>query len=396
MTSRRARWGTIGLLCIALLVTGCSAAEPGPAGDPRPVGQALPAVDTTQMRLPTPFEGLQVVTPEWEITPHYADGVYLAAGEHDGVLEFTAVDLTGEALWSAQRPLSCSGFALTTDAQGRALAILTDVNTTDEALAGTSASAYDLSTGEQVWGPVEVPGPYQGPGLVFAAPPEEFVGESGPRTALDPTTGQIAATESGADPERIVGEYHGTLLLEDGQHLIARDIARSRELWRVPLADHGWDPGSIRPTLDPISDEERVLIEVSATSQALLDLRDGTVLSEALREAAVDASTDTRVILDDDGLHAYDSDDQLLWSLSTSAETSIAAVGGVFLYLREDQAVRVHNVITGEVAEAYDPHGQGPIIVPIHITANGTALLSDGQRYLMATIDTLPTTDPVP
>lgn len=58
--------------------------------------------------------------PGWDTTPQHADGVYLAAGERDGVLEFTAVDAHGDVLWAAQRPASCTRFAVTTDAQGRA------------------------------------------------------------------------------------------------------------------------------------------------------------------------------------------------------------------------------------------------------------------------------------
>lgn len=140
------------------------------------------------MRLPTSFEELAVLDPGWDTDAQYADGVYLAAGEHDGVLEFTSVDVHGRVLWAVQRPASCTGFAVTTDADGRALAVLGDLQTSSDALAATTASAYDLTTGEHVWGPVEVRGPYQGPGLVFAAPPEGFMGETGPRVALDPTT----------------------------------------------------------------------------------------------------------------------------------------------------------------------------------------------------------------
>lgn len=171
--------GTLALSVAAVLVvTGCAASEPEPERDPYLVDEALPVVDTTGMQLPTSFEELEVVDPGWDTAAQHAEGVYLAAGERDGVLEFTAVDVHGEVLWAAQRPASCTGLAATTDAHGRALAILGDLETTADALAATTATAYDLTTGEHVWGPVEVPGPYQGPGLVFAAPPEGFMGQT--------------------------------------------------------------------------------------------------------------------------------------------------------------------------------------------------------------------------
>lgn len=387
MTYRHARHTGVTLAAVTvLLVTACEASEPEPVRNTYPVQDPLPEVDTAGMQLPTPFEELRVVDPGWDTTHQYADGVYLAAGERDSVLEFTAVDVHGDVLWAAQRPASCSGFAVTTDAQGRALAILGDIQTTDEALAATTATAYDLTTGEQVWAPVEVPGPHQGPGLVFAASPEGFMGDSGPRTALDPTTGRVVATESSADEIRLVGEYHGIVLLTEDDALVARDTTDDGELWRIPLAEHGLTAASIGPSPSTPSGDGLALIATSDSTSALIDLQEGAILSQTAREAAVDPTTGTLVILDDTGLHAYDTDDQPLWSLTVAPETTIAALGSVFLYLREDGTIRVRNVLTGDVAQAYEPHGQGPIIVPAQITANGAAVLLDGDRRLLAAV----------
>lgn len=396
MTPRRGRSSLALAAVAALLVTGCGASEPEPVRDPYSVDGSLPVVDTSGLQLPTPFEELEVVDPGWDITPQYADGVYLAAGERDGVLEFTAVDVYGDVLWAAQRPASCTGFVVTTDAHGRALAILGDLQITADALAATTATAYDLTTGEQVWGPVEVPGPYQGPGLVFAAPPDGFMGETGPRVALDPTTGDVAADESSPEGIRIIGEYHGIVLLTHEDALIARDTADDHELWRIPLAEHGWTAASISASLRPEPGDGLALIATSETTGALLDLDQGSIVSSTARDAAVDPTTGTLVTLDDTGLHGYDADDRPLWSLPVAAETTIAAIGGVFLYLREDGAIRVHNVLTGDVAQAYEPDGQGPIIVPTHITINGAALLLQERRHLVATIAESPLNESSP
>lgn len=389
MNRRRASSIVVGLIVsTTLLLAACGPAEPDLARDPHPVGSQLPEVDTTGMWLSTPYTDLRIVDPGWETTVRYADGVYLSAGERDGALEFTALDIHGDVLWAAQRPISCTGFTLSTDSTGRTLAVLTDTRTTDDALAGTTATAYDLTTGDHVWGPVQVPGVYQGPGLVYAAPPEGPMGDTGPRTALDPSTGHVAAEESDRADERIIGEYDGTLLLADGHALIGRDAAVDQDLWRIPLAEHGWTTAGLGPSLEASPGSGLALIETSGSAGALIDLSRGTVIDDDALDAAVDPTSGTRVVLDGDGLHASDAGGKSLWSTAVTPGTSIAALGGVMLYLREEDkgAVRVHNAITGDVAQAYAPDGHGTIVVPEHITGQGAALLLDGQRRLLATV----------
>lgn len=210
----RRRIGAISAVVVATLsLTACASADPYPGteGDDTVPGQESPSgdivittdVDTSGMWVPHAFEDSQLIDPAWVTPVEYADGVFLGAREHDGDLIFVAVDRSGDVLWTRNRPASCSGFAITRDASGRALAVLTDVDTTDDALAGITASAYELLTGDHVWGPIEVPGPHQGPGLVFAAPPEDFMGTAGVRTALDPSTGGVAAEDS--EDSRVLG-----------------------------------------------------------------------------------------------------------------------------------------------------------------------------------------------
>ncbi|WP_460889445.1 outer membrane protein assembly factor BamB family protein [Promicromonospora xylanilytica] len=386
MSHQRALRTAPGLVAAVLLVvTGCGPAGPEPDREPHPPESSLSQVDSSTIRLPAPYENARVVDPDWDTTPQYADGVFLAGGERDGMLEFTAVDLQGDVLWAAQRPISCAGFTLSTGADGQALAILTDVQTTTDALADPTATAYDLTTGEHVWGPVDLPGPHQGPGLVFAEPAEAAMGETGPRAALDPATGNLVHTEDRTTGEQIIGEYDGTLLIADQTSLIARDTATTQELWRIPLDKHGWDPGSLGPSVQTPPADGLVLISTSDSTGALIDLNDGTVLNDTVHDAAIDPTTNTMVVLDEAGLHAFDARRQSLWSLTVSPRTTIAAVGGVFLYLRDGDKLRVHNVITGDVAQAYAPDGQGRITVPVDITAEGAALLEDGRGYLLAT-----------
>lgn len=378
----------------AVLLAACGATEeaapPEPVREPHGREEPLPVVDTSGMLLPFSFQGLTVVDPGWtRTTPQYADGIYLAAAERDGVLEFSAVDVDGEVRWVAQRPIACSGFDVTVDADGRALAVLTDAATTDDALAATTASAYDLTTGELVWGPVEVPGPYQGPGLVFAAPPEAAMGAGGPRTALDPSTGQVTATEEDADVERVVGEYDGLVLTVEADELVARTTIGGQELWRLAVDEPGWSAEALRASVGSPG-EGLALVDTAQDDRALIDLDTGEVVDEPVRDAVVDAMTGTVVVRGDDGMRALGDGDDPLWSQSVSDETTVAAVGGVFLYLRDGGAVRVHNVLTGAVAQAYDPEGEGVVVVPAHITPVGAALLRHDGRLLLATLPDQP------
>lgn len=214
------------------------------------------------------------------------------------------------------------------------------------------------------------------------------MGDTGPRTALDPSTGHVAAEESDRADERIIGEYDGTLLLADGHALIGRDAAVDQDLWRIPLAEHGWTTAGLGPSLEASPGSGLALIETSGSAGALIDLSRGTVIDDDALDAAVDPTSGTRVVLDGDGLHASDAGGKSLWSTAVTPGTSIAALGGVMLYLREEDkgAVRVHNAITGDVAQAYAPDGHGTIVVPEHITGQGAALLLDGQRRLLATV----------
>ncbi len=386
MKERQARRAGGALAVVgALLLGGCAATAPEPVRDPQPVDESLPEVDTSSLRLPFQYEQLDVVDPGWDLPVQYADGVYLSAVTADGILEFTAVDIHGNVLWSAQRPAGNSEFALTTDDQDRALAVLTDSGGTDGGTA-TTATAYDLHTGDQVWGPVDVPGPPKGPGLVFADPEaaDGSGAQGGAPTVLDPSTGEAVATATDARP---VGEFHGIVLLADEEALVAQDTDDDEERWRLPLAEQGWSADSLSASPDQLGmGHDLALVGTSGSAQALIDVQDGTVLSDTAQEAAVDAGTDTLVVLDDAGLQAYDPAGQHLWSLSTAEQTTIAAAGGVMLYLREGESVRAHNAVTGAVAEAYDPEGEGVITVPVHVTSFGAAVLTDGERQLLATV----------
>jgi len=370
------------LLAAAALTFGaCASGEPEAIEiDPTPVSVDEPASEReiTEARVPYHLWGMVAVDPGWDTLPQHADGVFLAPGEdEDGqALTFTAVDEEGTILWTAQRPLSCSGFTLTTDADGRALAVLTDVATTDDALAGTTATAYDLHTGEEVWGPVTVPGPHYGPGVVFAEPPPEAMGATGPRVALDPATGEVIAEETGTQDRGIVGEYHGILLLAEQNDLVAQEAATGEETWRHALADFGWEADQVRSAPEHRHTAGRpALVGDPETGYALIDPHTGTVLATEADQADTEPLSGTHIIRRDQELHGYTPEGEALWTSVAEGDLTLTAAGGGFAYTLHGDAVQVHNAVTGEIAQAYDPEATGPIAVPEAMTATGAAII---------------------
>lgn len=102
-------------------------------------------------------------------------------------------------------------------------------------------------------------------------------------------------------------------------------------------------------------------------------------------EGHLDPATGTLITLEGTTLSAEAADGSQLWTLSVEEGTRVAGLAGGLLYLREGDAIRAHNAVTGAVAQAYDPDGEGRVVVPRMMVTHGAALLLDGDRPLIAT-----------
>ena len=374
---------------------------------PDPDQDPLPVVSVEDARLPYHLEGRVLVEGPWDVLPQERNGTFLAPRERDGALDFTAVDAEGAVLWTAQRPASCAGFAVTGSENGQDLAVLTDLTSSEESLSETTATAYDLHSGAQVWGPVPVDGPHVGPGLVFSAPGDAPMGAMGARLVLDGASGEVVAQEvddgvhilgvgdsgdSGDvvaqyDDAHILGEYEGIVLLVEGDDLVALDADEARVEWR--LTEHGWKGSDLAPAAGARPGGSLALLQTAPGSQVAIDVRDGSVLAEDVTDMGTDPATGTHVLVEDDHVRAYDADGEELWAYLLTGPTTITGTGGVMVFLRSGETVRVHNVLTGEVAEAYDPDGEGEILVPAQISAAGATVVvaEDGYRLVTVTPD---------
>ena len=386
------------VLTAAVVLSACSSGQQTellPDYDPEPQQVNSPAgtTDTSDLRLPLQLAEGQVVAPGWRTPPHTADGVSLSAEHHEDVLTFRAVDVTGTVLWEAQRPLSCTGFTLTSDGDQH-VAVLTDIDAEVQTFGHTVASGYDLHSGEQLWGPVEVPGPHQGPGTVFASPPEAAMGSNGPKVVLDPATGEVLLDEREIQDIRILGEFYGTILVAhdgDVKAYAASTLADSGldgdPQWSLPIADHQWDEEQLAvsvPSPNPGLEDDAgaVLIGTDSTDRALVRLGDGQLLAEELSDAGQDPSSQTWVTLGQE-LSGYDTEGELLFQ-EPQEGLELVGVGAAIAYVENpDGDIETRNVITGALSRSYDPQDTGELVVPHVIETDGAAILEGPDSYYL-------------
>ncbi|WP_300345799.1 hypothetical protein [Nesterenkonia sp.] len=375
------------LLALAACTSDSERQEPNYKPAPQTVESQAPEADDQDLRLPYQLEELPLLDPGWASPPQQAGGIYLAPGETNGTLTFTAIDTDGTILWQAERPLSCAGFTLTNDGT-QDLAVLTDLEPDEDSFGATTATAYNLETGEQVWGPVEVPGPHQGPGLVFAAPPEEHFGDLGPKVVLDPATGEALYDEDADSNTNVIGEYHGTVLVAEDEQIHAYSSPAQDLEWSLSLSDNGWPRDQVYGADSTNSGFlTGALIGVEADNQTLVDLTTGEIIANDLRDAAQDPTTGTWIALGED-LAGYDeTGEQIFTNPDAEDLQTIEGIGGVMVYLRtSDGRIQVHNVVSGDVAQAYDPEGQGIIATPTYISEVGAAVVKYTDGYLFTPI----------
>jgi hypothetical protein len=388
------RTALLGLVLTTLVA--CSTTQPAVATiDPAPkiLGTPAPAAQVDQRSLPLQLAEMAVVEPGWDQAPEELDGLFLGrATSGDEALQFTATDSAGTLLWQAKRPRTCTGFALSR-ADGHPIAVLTDASTSAESTGRTTATAYDLATGDQLWGPVDVPGPHQGPGLVFAAPaPAGAMGSTGPRVVLDPASGAVLLDESNDPRTTVIGEYDGMVLSARDGALHARDAASAQDQWTLPLDQM---TGQAGPTGDVVAlagtdpPPGTALIGPAErpggaeATGALIDLSTGKVIATDVLDARQDGVTGVWVVLGSEKLSGY-RPEGLLWSRAATSQTRLAAAGGVLVYLRVGDAVQVVNAMTGGEAVAYGEAGQDGFAVPALIASDGTAVVRTGS-FVLAT-----------
>lgn len=375
MRTRRLLSALAGPLIGVFALAGCSPAPDDFDRTPEQVTTELDAVVASDLQLPLIIEPLELVEPGWDLPPKDLGEVFLSASTGEETLEFSAVDIHGSTLWQAKRPSGCTGFTVSVDADGTPLAVLTDSDSSTDCDEEVTASAYDLETGEQEWGPVDVPGPMRGPGTVFAAEDAEPT----EALALDPATGE--AVQDGASDVRRLGEYRGTILSTDDKTL----RATGEQSWELSLPDNGWNADELRavPEADPGGDV--IALDAGDGVGPVLDRETGELLDDDARGVAQDANTGAIVTLGKQGLTVIDDTGKNELPVSVPQSVELEATVGGLIYLREEGTLRVHNAMTGSLARGYPADGSGVVAVPRAFTPDGLGTVQAGDRTLLAT-----------
>ncbi|WP_298418880.1 hypothetical protein [Brevibacterium sp.] len=358
----------------------------GESSDPQPVHSPAAALDGDDCAADGSGAdgGLSVVDPGWDVAAQESEGVFLSLHEADSDLEFRAVDSAGTILWSATRPRVCSGF-LVSDSEDGPVAVLMDQQSDGNDTLDATASGFDLASGEKLWGPVEVPGPLLGSGLVFAGPPEDFIGASGPRTALDPASGAELAVEDDDSP-RILALLDNHLVLADGEELIGEDLEGQR-LWTRPAADLGLTTAEARETPWEAVGDSHALIGSDGGQRTLIDLDSGDTVAADIDSAGFDSRSRT-LVTSDSKLHGFDLDGTKRWDASLDDDAELSAVGAGFVITEsategDDDGTQTRSADDGQILEIEQAPETGGFGAPHHIDDSGARLVSDPASPLL-------------
>ncbi|SMX85754.1 hypothetical protein [Brevibacterium linens] len=395
---RRAAAAMILPACLLALgsLTACSSIDAdSESAAPRPVhspAETLRPAETNGSGTTSAAEsGAGAIDPGWDVAAQEADDVFLSLHEAESDLEFRAVDSDGTILWSAQRPRVCSGFLVSDSADGP-VAVLMDQQSGSSGSLKTTASGFDLHTGENLWGPVEVPGPLLGSGLVFAGPPEDIIGAGGPRTALDPASGAELAVEDGDSP-RILALLDGHLVLADGEELIGEDV-EGRRLWTRPLADLGLTAAEARETPWEAVGDSHALLGSGGGQHTLIDLRSGDTIATGIDSAGFDEHSRT-LVTSDSKLHGFDLDGTKRWDAPLDGDAELSAVGAGLVITEsgagdaDDDGTQTRSATDGQPLDAAEEAPEsGDFGAPHHIADSGARLVGDpGSPLLIPPVD---------
>ncbi|TFC84279.1 hypothetical protein E3T23_00255 [Cryobacterium cheniae] len=341
-------------------------------------------------------------TLESDRAPIAADGAFVSMIFPDGEreqLSFVGATSTGTR-WQIDTNPSCVGSALTRAGEEELIVVLDS----DARLAGgrvamrTVATAFRADTGAHVWGPVDVPGPIQGPGLIFADTPKAIVSAAPTsRVMLSAHDGSVVADETRSDDVQIDYESNGVGLVRIAGELRALDTRTSSTLWdSVSLARPDGTDSTWSASVDETAGASRgtmVVLRWAAPDGAQVvaahDVRTGRVLGslpEARDMVTVSSPSGSHIVVASPApgatiLTAIDPVEGLLWARHITGTVTLESASDATLYLRNDAQGVALNLASGL------EHARGDFAVPLAILADGTAILPTGDqsRYLLTT-----------
>lgn len=382
-------------LAAILPLSACSALGQEPqSSEPKAAGSQAPSFEPSG----NDSAAAATVDPDWDAPAQEAGGTFLSMHENDDSLEYRAVDSSGEILWTAQRPRACSAYLVTTTADGPIAVLMDQGPATEDSLTST-ASGYDLQTGQKRWGPVETPGAMLGNGLVFAGAPKDFIGTGGPRTALNPATGDVAAAEREGEGEgegksegddsssRVIALFGEHLVRSQNGDIIGEDLDGDR-LWTRAAEDFGMSAADAREIpWEPIGTSHALLGDAGSEERTLVDLDSGTSVDSDISGAWFDSASNTLVTAGSD-LQGFKSDGTELWTSPLPENAEVAAVGaGLIVFDSAGDGTTARSARDGSRADSDTAllRTLKSFGSPHHIAESGAALVGDPQTPLLIT-----------
>lgn len=400
MKAGRATLACCAVVVLASTLTGCApTADMLGARTVRPDPITVDS-DTTPRRI---APGLTASgTVESDRAPVAADGVFVTLTFPDSEragLSFVGATSDG-ARWQIDTNPSCVGSALTRAGDEELIVVLDSDARLDGGRVATRtvATAFRTDTGQQVWGPVDVPGPIQGPGLIFSDTPKAIVSaDPVARVMLSAHDGSVVVDETASDDVQIDYESNGVGIVRLAGELRALDTRTSRTLWdwgslaRPDGTDSTWSA-----SVDETADTSRgtvVFLRWNAPDGARVvaahDLRTGRVLGllpGVLESHTVSSPNGSHIVVastETPGatiLTAIDPSKGTLWARRMTGTVTLESASDATLYLRND----AHGVAVNLAGGA--ERSRGDFAVPLATLADGTAILPTGNpsRYLLA------------
>ena len=231
-----------------------------------------------------------------------------------------------------------------------------------------------------------MPGPLLGSGLVFAGPPEDFIGTGGPRTALDPASGAELAVEGDESP-RILALLNTHLVFADGEQLIGEDLD-GRRLWTRPVADIGLTAPEARETPWEAVGNSHALIGGEGRQRTLIDLRSGDTVATGIDGAGIDSRSRT-LVTSDEQLHGFDLDGTKRWDVPLDGDDELTAVGAGLVVTESGaqdagEATQARSAENGQPLDtAEELPFYGEFGAPHHIAETGARLVGDPASPLL-------------
>jgi hypothetical protein len=368
--------------------TGDRPATATPAG---PIGSSG---STDDSRL---FPGFEVTSNvRIDSAPAAAGAAFIGSAfprEGRSSLSFYGFNAKG-TLWRIDTNPSCVGTVLTSVGGQPAVVVLdSDARKDGQGpVSITTATAFSAGSGDVLWGPVEVPGPSAGNGLIFANTPKALTAGTTPGTLLDASTGTVVETSAG---ETALYEHHGAALVGSESEFSVFDTASGGTLWsagelRTPDGTAAGAKVRFIGSYGPATGGIVVLRweeQGKEPQDVMYSLRTGEPLGQLAGSpagtAAVDGSSGTVLLASElvDGsqmLTAVRPGEGTLWTKSFARSAWITAAGPGVAYAELDGVAAKIDIASGAILDT------GDFVLPVSVLPDGTALFPTNERTVYA------------